>query len=234
MDISLYDFAAFIWFLVCWTGYTLYADSSERNRDNLISSLHDHRVKWMERMLTREMRMADVAIISAHSRSVGLFASTTIFILAGLVTLFGAVDRARALVSDFSFVTQVSREMWEIKLLLLLLIFVYAFFKFAWSLRQFNFSLILIGSAPTPSEVDAPDRVDFPNRTAGLITRGVNTFNRGLRAYYFGLAALSWFIHPAALVICTVWVVLVLYRREFRSATLKDLRGSQINPDTPI
>lgn len=234
MEIVLRDILAFCWFIAGWVGYTIYADHSQRDQGNLISSLHKHRLLWMERMLTREMRMADVGILSAHARSVGLFASTTIFILAGLVTLFGAIDRARSLVTEFSFIVQSGREMWEIKLLLLLLIFVYAFFKFAWSLRQFNFSLILIGSAPVPGEVDAPDREGFPERTAGLITRGVNTYNRGLRAYYFGLAALSWFIHPIALCICTVWVVLVLYRREFRSATLKALKGDEEAGKKPI
>jgi uncharacterized membrane protein len=33
----------------------------------------------------------------------------------------------------------------------------------------------------------------------------------GLRAYFFGLAALAWFIQPWALVLASSWVVLVLY-----------------------
>ena len=43
-------------------------------------------------------------------------------------------------------------------------------------------------------------------------------FNNGLRAYYFGLAAVTWFLHPYAVFAATVWVVLVLYRREFHPA----------------
>ena len=45
-------------------------------------------------------------------------------------------------------------------------------------------------------------------------------FNNGLRAYYFGLAALAWFIHPLLLMMATFWVIFVIYRREFRSSTL--------------
>jgi uncharacterized membrane protein len=41
-----------------------------------------------------------------------------------------------------------------------------------------------------------------------------------LRAYYFGAAALSWFLHPILMMILTVAVVHVLYRREFTSRTL--------------
>jgi len=44
-----------------------------------------------------------------------------------------------------------------------------------------------------------------------------------LRAYYFALAELSWFFHPALFMLTTAWVVSVLYRREFHSKALKIL-----------
>ena len=46
-----------------------------------------------------------------------------------------------------------------------------------------------------------------------------------LRAYFFGLAALAWFIQPWALVLATSWVVVVLYWRDSRSTTLATLAG---------
>ena len=39
------------------------------------------------------------------------------------------------------------------------------------------------------------------------------------------MAALCWFVHPALFVAATAWVVLVLYRREFRSRTRDVLRA---------
>ena len=48
-----------------------------------------------------------------------------------------------------------------------------------------------------------------------------NQFNFGLRAYYFGMAMLGWFIHPWLFMLVTAGVVLVLYRREFHSDVLK-------------
>ena len=50
------------------------------------------------------------------------------------------------------------------------------------------------------------------------------TFNDGLRAYYFSFAALAWFFSPLAMLGGTLLVVLILYRREFHSEVLKVLR----------
>ncbi len=227
LEAAVADYIALAWFFVCWVGYTAFADRPDRDAPNLVEALHRYRVRWMERMLERELRTSDVNILASLIRSNALFASTTIFILAGLMTILGGFGAAREAVSELSFAVQASPELWEMKGLVLLLIFVYAFFKFVWSMRQFNFALVLIGAAPMREDVNAPDRPGFAERTARLITRGVNTQNRGLRAYYFGLATLTWFIQPIAFMVACVWVVLVLYRREFRSITLRAL----IEPD---
>ena len=51
--------------------------------------------------------------------------------------------------------------------------------------------------------------------------------NRGLRGYFFALAALAWFLHPAIFAFVSTWVVLVLYRREFRSRALRAVRAQE-------
>ena len=48
--------------------------------------------------------------------------------------------------------------------------------------------------------------------------------NRGLRAYFFALAGLAWFVHLALFIVMIVYVLYVLHRREFRSKSLKVLR----------
>ena len=217
------DFIAFVWFLACWGGYTVFADHVRPGTPDLVETMHRYRVRWMERMLERELRISDVNILATLIRTNAMFATTTVFILAGLITILGGLDTARALVSDLSFAVQASRELWEVKVLVLVLIFVYSFFKFVWSIQQFNFGLVLIGAAPMREDVDAPDRPGYPERAARLITRGMSTLNRGLRAYYFALATLTWFIQPWVFGVVCAWVVLVLYRREFRSVTLRAL-----------
>ena len=221
--LPLFDALALGWFFACWVGYAYYADHSRWGTRELASVLHDYRLRWMKRLLERDNRIADVAVVAALLRSNNLFITTTLFILAGLVTMLGTIDRARELAAGLFFIAPAAREVWEIKFMVLGGIFVYAFFKFVWSLRQFNFSLVLIGSAPMPGELVAPDRADFAARAAMLVTRAFSSFNRGQRAYAFGLAALAWFIQPWALAFATIWVVLVLYRRDCRSVTLATL-----------
>ena len=50
---------------------------------------------------------------------------------------------------------------------------------------------------------------------------GKSGFNRGLRAYYFGMAVMSWMVSPWLFIIATI--VIVLARREFYSPVLKAL-----------
>jgi uncharacterized membrane protein len=224
------DIVAFVCFFGCWVGYTGVADYARRDSRSIMVAMHDLRTLWMQRMLRREVRIGDVNILATANRSVMLLVTTTVFILAGLVAIMGALDKARALVSGLAFAVQASREIWEIKMLVMILIFTYAFFKFMWSLRQFNYSLQLLGTAPLHNEPDSVDWETFPKRASRIISLAVDSFNRGVRAYYFGLAALGWFIHPWVLGLSSVWIVLVLYRREFRSHTLRTLTAEEGDP----
>lgn len=224
-NIALIDLAALVWFLVMWNGYTYFADRFKKDGLSLLTVMKKHRAGWMRQMLERENRVVDTTIMGALMRSVSLFSSTTLLILAGLLAILGSVDKVQALVQDIPFVVEASKAEWELKILALILIFIYAFFKFAWSLRQFNYSVILIGAAPPMAEAKSQYAQDFADGAAEVIALAVSNFNRGMRAYYFGLAALSWFLHPVLFAVSTLWVVAVVYRREFRSQTLGFLDG---------
>ncbi len=58
------DYIALVWFFVCWVGYTAFADRPNRDTPNLVEALHRYRLRWMERMLEREMRTGDVNILA--------------------------------------------------------------------------------------------------------------------------------------------------------------------------
>ena len=106
-------------------------------------------------------------------------------------------------------------------MLLLVVVFVFAFFKLTWSLRQFNYVAILIGAAPPPERCrHARRRCAMPSAAAGVASRAAEHFNKALRTFYFGLAALSWFLQPFLFMALTALVVLVVYRREFHSHTM--------------
>lgn len=112
------------WFVLCWVGYTLYADNSSTGRHTLLSAMRDKRLLWMQRMIERENRMVDANIMATLMRSVSLFASTTIFILAGLLAVLGSADKAQALLHDIPFAVSSTSALWEVKILLMLVIFV--------------------------------------------------------------------------------------------------------------
>ena len=89
-----------------------------------------------------------------------------------------------------------------------------------------TFVALVIGAMPPPEEFadGRQDRAKFAARAGSLVSAAAETFNDGLRAYYFSFAAMAWFFSPIALVLATVLVVLILYGREFKSDVLEVLR----------
>ena len=217
------DYVAFIWFVGSWVSYQRFtAWAAKRGSPSLMSIMGGYRQEWWQSLVSRDLRIVDAAILTNLSNSAAFFASTTLLILGGLLALLGTSDRVMAIVSDLPFSSQTGEIMWEYKIFLLLSIFVYAFFKFTWSLRQHNFCSVLVGASPDrkgdPAELEA-----FVNRSAHVASGASDTFNYGLRAYYFGLAALAWFLNSWIFMAATTLVVAVLYYREFHSDALKTL-----------
>ena len=190
-----------------------------------MSVMSGYRLDWWRGMVSRELRIVDAAILTNLSNSAAFFASTTLLILGGLIALLGTSDRVMAVVSDLPFSAYTNEVMWEYKIFLLLAIFVYAFFKFTWSLRQHNFCSVLVGAAPS-RQTDPDELAKFVARSAHLASSASNTFNYGLRAYYFGMAALAWFLNSWVFMAATTFVVAILYVREFHSGALDALSRS--------
>jgi hypothetical protein len=116
--------------------------------------MHAYRALWARQMLQRDNRMVDTQIIANLMRSASFFASTTVLIIAGLIAVLGARERAMAVLADLPFAVASSTLLWDLKVLLLIVLFVYAFFKFTWAFRQYNYCLILVGCA-APSLLSA-------------------------------------------------------------------------------
>lgn len=223
VEANLIHLLAALWFVICWGGYTRYASWKARDTACLASVLHLYREDWMRRMLLRDNRIADASVIGNLERNASFFASSTLIILAGILTVLGASERAVSLLADIPMVQQASQGMSEIKLLCLALVFVYAFFTFSWCMRQYNFAAILIGSAPMVGErhVSEQERKAFASRAARVISMAANQFN-----FWSAFLLLR---HDHACLVCQPLavhadeqrVVLVLYRREFHSDVLE-------------
>lgn len=226
------DLFALIWFLLCFKGYSLYASKVAKSNHGLSSIMHQYRVKWMKELLLREVRVADTTTIANLERGVTFFASTTMLILAGLVTVLGSTEKAITIISDIPFASNATTAEWEIKLLLLIALFIYAFFKFTWSLRQYGFASVMIGGTPMPdAELNEKASTAIALRTAKIMSLAANNFNSGLRTYYFSFAVMGWFVNTVLFLVLSVIMVLILYRREFKSYTLHELNLSRSAED---
>ena len=216
------DVAALVVFALCWWGYPWYAARRERRTPGLVLLTNRYRYEWMRQMLARDLRMVDTSLVATLTQSSTFFSSTTVLILGGLLALVGTSETVQAALGKLPGAVRTSEQLWELKLLLLVAIFVYAFFKFTWSLRQFNFVGILVGAA-APRETASED--DIWQRAGAMCVLAAEDFNQGLRAYYFAFAALSWFVNPTIFIAATLGVVAILYVLEFRSNAVKVLGG---------
>lgn len=212
------DQLALLIFLGLWVGYAYFSDWRAHRAPSLLSTMDRYRRDWMRRMLERENRIVDSSILGNLLAGSNFFASTTMLILGGLIALLSSVSRAVDVVASLPYAQAQTERTLELKILLLIIIFVYAFFKFTWSMRQFNFVSVMVGAAP-PMQNTA-EFESFIERAANVAALGGENNNRGLRAYYFGITALTWFIHPLALIVSSAIVVGILYHREFKSRTL--------------
>jgi uncharacterized membrane protein len=131
-----------------------------------------------------------------------------------------------AIASHIPLGIQTSRALWEVKTIGLTVIFVYAFFKFAWSYRLYNYVAILLGATPLPVDKDTPEAEAHVLRTARLFSTAGRHFHRGQRAFFFALGYLGWFAGPIVFMASTAAVVVVMWRRQFASDSLKAVAGS--------
>jgi uncharacterized membrane protein len=220
-NIPIIDIVALLWFFVFWAGYSVFAERRATKLHSLVVAMRRYRREWFSYMLTRENRIGDIAALNS------LF-TNAILILGGLVALLGTTETAMDVVSNLPFTRKETELVWRIKIILLIVVFVFAFFKFTWSQRQFNFCTILVGAAP-PTTDQPEQHAEFIDMITNVASFSAENLNDGLRAYYFSMAVLAWFLHPWLLFPSVALVVFILYQREFHSRTLYALTGRHVN-----
>ena len=222
LHLSLLDWIALSVLGGCWWGFPWYASWRGRWRPGLLELMNAHRREWMRQVVSREMRMVDTSILASLGNSATFFSSTTILILGGLLAMLTTSEEILAAIGKLPLAVRTTSQVWEIKVLLLVMIFTYAFFTFTWSLRQFTFVAILVGATGARGSDGTQD--DLAKRAGRILEHAGESFSKGLRAYYFSLAALTWFVHPGLLIAASFGVVAVLAWLEFHSDTSRSLR----------
>jgi uncharacterized membrane protein len=220
------DWAALIWFFSAWVAYSWLTRFWGTRRESLIATTNRYRGYWMVQATARDPRVLDGIITQNLSSTPAFFSSTTIIVIGGLFALLGSTDKAAELVRDIPFAVRTSVLIFDLKVLLMIGIFVYSFFRFSWSMRQYTFVALVIGSMPDPKDFESGkfDRNQFAERAGRMLGLAAETFNDGLRGYYFAFAVIAWFFSPLAFAVATALVVLILYSREYRSEVLHVLK----------
>lgn len=215
------DVAALAWFVLCAGGYGYTTRYGVLANGGLVRAINEQRKLWMANMAARDNRVVDVQIVANLARGNAFFASTAVFVTGALAALFGTVEEIQSLATKFPFLRQTTVFMWQLKILFLMSVFILAFFKFAWAFRLSHYTAILIGATPIATNRNKKQCLAHAENAAHVAGIVGHHSNAGLRYYYFGIAALGWFIHPLVFMFTTLWVVGVLYRREYHSRTFR-------------
>jgi uncharacterized membrane protein len=222
--LPLADWAAMAFFFAAWVGYAGFARHRARSRPSFLGSSNRVRRQWMLQTTHREVRVLDGVVVQQLSSTASFFASTTILIIGALLAVLGATEKATDLVREIPFAARTTLLVFDFKVVVLTAIFVYAFFRFTWCIRQYSVGVLLVAAAPeSVAFVDDTERQAFADRAGRVMGLAAESFNDGLRAYYMSFAAMSWFFSPWAMFVVTLGVLIVLYRREFRSEVLRAL-----------
>jgi len=227
MPLSIIDIFALLTFFCSWSGYTWFARKKAKNTNCIARCLHQHRIHWMYETITREVRVGEAALLANLERNIAFFASSTLLILAGLLTLFAKTDTLESVISSMPYADHADHVVIQIKLSLLAFIFVLSFFQFTWSMRQYGFVNVMVGAAPIDKSGLNENLKKYAKQMAVVQDQAAHSYNYGLRSYYFALAAMCWFFHPVLFILMSLWVVYTLYTREFNSKAVKAITAGQ-------
>ena len=210
---SLPDFVgvaliALLWFVV---GYAI--EHPPQKRLSVAVLMSAYRRDWMREFVTRSPRIFDANIIDSLRQGTAFFASASMIAIGGGVALIGNSERLVGVAQDLTL--PLPALLVEVKLLLVLAFVATALLKFIWAHRLFGYCAILM--AAVPNDPKHPLAYHRAEQAADVNIAAARSFNRGMRAIYFALAALGWLLGPYALIGACVLSTAVLLRREFSS-----------------
>ena len=227
MPFTLLDIIALLAFVTLWTGYTWFSRKKAKTTDCIARCLHQHRIHWMYEVMARDIRVGDAALLANLERNIAFFASSTLLILAGVLTLFAQVEHLEDVLSSIPYADFPNHLAIQLKLSLLAFIFVISFFQFTWSMRQYGFLNVMVGAAPYDKNGQNENLQQYARAMAVVQDQAAHSYNYGLRSYYFSLAVICWFFHPLLFIMASVFVVYTLFIREFRSKAVRAITTGQ-------
>ena len=200
--------------LVCYFAYNIIVPQVEKLRPSLSVIMNMQRRRWVANAALRESPFD--AILSGNIMgSVSFLASTAVLLILAIFAVFGQVPALMAALDSMSLDRVYTIVDVQLHLVVMLTMFVLAFFAFTLSLRQFNHYCIMLGAmerggAISEQEIDA---------ITAMNALGAKNFNSGIRAYYFSVATVAWFVSEWLPIVACVITILILAHREFFSSS---------------
>jgi len=211
------DMLALAFFFCVWILFEIATQHTSLKNKSLSGLMAHRRREWMLVLAERELRIVDTSILAGLQQGTAFFASTSILAIGGCFALLGSTDVVLGIYQDLPMDGAQSKGLFELKVLGLTLIFIYSFFKFGWAFRLFNYCSILIGAVQQPGKAAADVRRGEAMRAGEMNIVASAHFTAGLRGIFFALGYLGWFVNGYVLVFTTLFIALVLTRRQYFS-----------------
>ncbi|MGR3363571.1 MAG: DUF599 domain-containing protein [Maritimibacter harenae] len=221
---TLFDAAAVLVLLAAWQGIGWMIEHPSEKRPSTSRVMKDYRREWMREYVTRQPRIFDSSVLASLRQGTTFFASACMISIGGGLALLGNTERLEGVATDLT-AASAPEHVWEAKILLVILLVASGFLAFVWAHRLFGYCAVVMASVPNDPE--APSAYPRAEKAAEININAARSYNRGLRAIYFAMAALAWLLGPVALLISTAVTFVVLWRREFASKS----RMTLLKPD---
>lgn len=193
--------------------------------DDISARMKPWRLAWARQLQWREERITDVSLVRGLVSGVSFFASTSVFIISGLVALLSVAGPISEAMQAYPMFQETTTEQIAFKVVSLLLLAVVAFFKFGWSIRLHAYSTLMIGAMPPPHESGSAEANAISERLAEMSFLASKHFHGGMRAYYLGFGALTWFLSTLLFFVTLTLVLAVMIRRDYMSKAFRLAQG---------
>lgn len=209
--------------LIFYFAYNIVVPQIERVRPSLSGIMNIQRRRWMINASVRDSPFD--AILSGNiMSSVSFLASTAVLLILAIVAVFGQLPALLSALDTLSLERTYTMLDVQLHLVVMLAMFVLAFFAFTLSLRQFNHYCILLGAldparGATEAEIDA---------ITAMNALGARNFNSGIRAYYFSVATVTWFVSEWLPIVACLATTLILAQREFFASQHRGIASAAV------
>ncbi len=215
-DFTIWDAVAFALLFIAWLGVGWVIEHSSEKRPSTSRVMKAYRRDWLREYVTRSPRMFDSSVLSTLRQGPTFFASACMIAIGSGLALLGNTDQLQVMAEDL-IATSNPQIVWDAKIMVPVVILTSGLLGFIWAHRLFGYCAVVMSSVP--NDPDHPAAYPRAAKAAEININAARSYNRGLRAIYFALASLTWFLGPFALFGGTAICTYILWRREFASGS---------------